>query len=52
MIRHEFSPPGKRTDTDSLDNSNIEIITHNIGRGVITDEWEKLGGAIASNVLL
>ena len=26
MIRHGFSPPGERTDTDSLDNTNTEII--------------------------
>jgi hypothetical protein len=42
MIRHEFSPPGERSDTDSFDNTNTEIITHNNGRGVIIDEWEKL----------
>ena len=38
MIRHEFSPP----DTDSIDNTNTEIITRNNGRGVIIEEWEKL----------
>ena len=47
MIRHGFSPP----DTDSIDNSNTEIITRNNGRGVIIEEWEKLE-AIASNALL
>jgi len=47
MIRHGFSPP----DTDSFDNTNTEIITHNNGRGVIIEEWEKLE-AIASNALL
>ena len=47
MIRHGFSPP----DTDSIDNTNSEIITHNNGRGVIIEEWEKLK-AIASNALL
>ena len=46
MIRHGFSPP----DTDSIDNTNTEIITHNNGRGVIIEEWEKLE-AIASNAL-
>ena len=51
MIRHRFSPPGKRTDTDSVDNTNTEIINRNNGRGVIIDEWEKLE-AIASNTLL
>jgi len=38
MIRHGFSPP----DTDSIDNTNTEIITRNNGRGIIIDEWEKL----------
>ena len=51
MIRHGFSPPGERTDTYSLDNTNTEIITRNNGRGVIIDEWEKLE-AIISNALL
>ena len=47
MIRHGFSPP----DTYSIDNTNIEIITRNNGRGVIIEEWEKLE-TIASNALL
>jgi len=34
MIRHGFSPP----DTDSIDNTNTEIITRNNGRGVIIEE--------------
>ena len=51
MIWHGFSPPGERTDTDSIDNTNIEIITRNNGRSVIIEEWEKLE-AIASNALL
>jgi len=51
MIRHGFSPPGEMTDTDSVDNTNTEIITHNNGRGVIIEEWEKLD-AIASNAIL
>jgi hypothetical protein len=51
MIWHGFSPPGERTDTDSLDNTNIEIITHYNGRGVIIEECEKLE-AIDSNTLL
>ena len=49
MIRHGFSPPD--TDSDSIDNTNTEIITRNNGRGVIIEEWEKLE-AIASNALL
>ena len=44
MIRHGFSPGGERIDTESLDNTNTEIITHNNGRGVIIEEWEKLEG--------
>jgi len=51
MIRHEFSPSGERSDTDSFDNTNTEIITHNNGWGVIIDEWEKLE-SIAFNALL
>jgi len=51
MIRHGFSPPGKRTDKDLLGNTNNEIITRNNGRGVIIEEWEKLE-AIAFNALL
>ena len=50
-IRHEFSPPGERFDTDSFDNTNTEIITRNNGRGVNNDEWEKLE-TITSNALL
>ena len=46
-----FSPPGERIDTDSLDKTNIEIITRSNGRGVIIEEWEKLE-VIASNALL
>jgi len=34
MIRHGFSPQ----DTDSIDNTNTEIITRNNGRGVIIEE--------------
>ncbi|KAG4100708.1 hypothetical protein H8356DRAFT_1422798 [Neocallimastix lanati (nom. inval.)] len=49
MIRHEFSLGGERLDTDSVDNTNTEIITRNNGRGVIIDEWEKLD-TIASNL--
>jgi len=41
----------EKISTDSLDNTNTEIITRNNGRGVIIDEWEKLE-AIASNALL
>jgi len=39
MIRHRFSPPGERSDTDSVDNTSTEIITRDNGRGVIIDEW-------------
>ena len=42
MMWHGFSPPSERSDTDSFDNTNTEIITHNNERGVIIDEWEKL----------
>jgi len=38
-------------DTDSIDNTNTEIITRSNERGVIIEEWEKLE-AIASNALL
>ena len=51
MIRHVFSLPGEKTITDSLDNTNSEIIIRNNGRGVIIEEWEKLE-AIGSNALL
>ena len=30
-----FSPPGERIDTDSLDKTNIEIITRSNGRNFI-----------------
>ena len=33
VTKHEFSPPGERSDTDSFDNTNTEIITRNNGRG-------------------
>jgi len=51
MIRHGFSSLGEGSDTDSIDNTNTEIITCNNRRGVIIDEWEKLE-TIASNSLL
>jgi len=51
MIRHGFSPPGEKINTDSLDNTNTEIITCNNGHGVIIEEWEKLE-PITSNALL
>jgi len=51
MIRHGFSPLGERSDTDSFDNTNTEIITRNNGCGVIIDGWEKLE-TIVSNALL
>ena len=50
MIRHGFSPPGERSDTESFDNTNTEIITRNNGCGIIIDEWEKLK-TIASKAL-
>ena len=50
MIWHELSSPRERSDTDSFDNTNSEIITYNNRRSVI-DEWEKLE-IIASNTLL
>ncbi|KAG4092820.1 hypothetical protein H8356DRAFT_1357552 [Neocallimastix lanati (nom. inval.)] len=40
MIRHGFSPSGERSDTNSVDNTNTEIITRNNGRGVTINEWE------------
>ena len=46
----DFSPPSERSDTDSIENTNTEIITCNNGRGVIIDEWEILE-TIASNAL-
>jgi len=51
MIRHGFLPPGEKSDINSIDNTNTEIITRNNGRGVIIEEWEKLE-TIASNELL
>jgi len=51
IIRHGFSPPDERSDTDSVDNTNTKIITHNNGCGVIINECEKLE-TIASNALL
>ena len=38
MIRLGFSPSGEKSDTDSFDNINTEIITRNNGRGIIIDE--------------
>jgi len=40
MIRHGFLPPGERSDTDSVNNTNTDIITRNNGRGVIINKWE------------
>jgi len=51
MIRHRFSSPYERCDTDSIDNTNTEIITRINGRDVIIDEWEKLE-TIGSKALL
>jgi len=47
----DFHLPGEKYNTDSIDNTNTEIITRNNGRGVIIDEWEKLE-TIVSNALL
>ena len=44
MIRHGFSPPGEKTNTDSLDSTNIKIITRNNGRGVIHRGMGKVRG--------
>jgi len=33
VIMNEFSPPCERSDTNSFDNTNTEIITRNNGRG-------------------
>jgi len=38
MIKHGFSPPGERSNIDSFDCTNTEIISRNNGRGVIIDE--------------
>ena len=38
----DFHLSDERSDTDSIDNTNTEIITGNNGRGAIIDEWEKL----------
>jgi hypothetical protein len=38
----DFHLPDERSYTDSMNNTNTEIITLNNGRGVIIDEWEKL----------
>ena len=52
MIRHGFSPPGERSDTDSVDNTNTETYYFTIMDVVVIIEgWEKLE-AIASNALL
>jgi len=42
MIRRGFSPPCGRSNTDSVDNTNTEIITCNNGSSIIIDKWEKL----------
>ena len=47
MIRHGFSPP----DTDSIDNTNFEIITRNNGCSVIIDEWKKLETNVSKELL-
>ena len=38
MIKHGFSSFGERSDTNSIDSHNTEIITCNNGRDVIIDE--------------
>ena len=47
IIRHRISI---ESNTDSVDNTNTEIITRNNGRGVIIDEWGKLETTV-SNIL-
>jgi len=47
----DFHLSDERSDTDSIDNTNTEIITGNNGRGAIIDEWEKLK-TFVSNALL
>jgi hypothetical protein len=42
MIRYGFLPPGERSDTDSIDNINTEIITRNDECSVIIGEREKV----------
>jgi len=51
MIKHGFSTSGERSDTDSFDNTNTEIITLNNGCGIIIEEWKMLE-TIASNTIL
>jgi len=51
MIMHGFSTHGERSNTDSVDKTNTEIITRNNEGGVIIDEWEKLE-TITYNALL
>jgi len=50
LLRHGFSPPDERSDIDSFENTNTEIITHNNRRGVIIDEWEKLETIDSNNL--
>ena len=38
----DFHLSDERSDTDSFDNTNTEIITHNNGRGVIINELGKV----------
>ena len=47
----DFHLPAKGSDTDSVDNTNTEIITRNNGRSIIIYEWEKLE-TIDTNALL
>jgi len=40
MIRHRFSPPDERSDTDSVNNTNTEIITRNNERAVVLSSMD------------
>ncbi|KAG4094007.1 hypothetical protein H8356DRAFT_1346770 [Neocallimastix lanati (nom. inval.)] len=51
IFPHGLSSIGERSDIDSVDYTNTEIITRNNRCGVIINEWEKLK-IIASNALL
>jgi len=41
----------ERSDTDSIDNTNTEIITRNNGCSVIIDEWKKLETNVSKELL-
>ena len=52
MIRHGFSPPGEMTDTDSIDNTNTEIITRNNGRGCYYQGMGKVRGYYFESIFI